>query len=84
MVLASSPGRFFANITITVVESNRNINAVGDGGNAIGPFQISKQYWKIAKDFDPSLTANGETYQNCKGPGSELYSMKIMQASHSM
>ena len=55
MVLASSPGRFFANITITVVESNRNINAVGDGGNAIGPFQISKQYWKIAKDFDPSL-----------------------------
>jgi len=50
----------------------------------IGPFQISKQYWKIAKEFDPSLTANGETYQNCKGPASELYSMRIMQASHSM
>lgn len=80
------PGPISSNLfrAIKLVESNGNINAVGDGGNAIGPFQISKQYWKIAKDFDPSLTANRETYQNCKGPGSELYSMRIMQASHSM
>ena len=66
---------------IELVESNGDINAVGDGGNAIGPFQIRKQYWKVAVDVDPNLTANGETYQNCKGPESELYSMRVMQVN---
>lgn len=77
------PGPISSNLfkAIKLVESNGDINAVGDGGNSIGPFQIPKQYWKIAIDIDPSLTGNGETYQNCKGPGSELYSMRVMQVN---
>lgn len=35
----------------------------GDGGKAIGPFQIHRAYWQDAYDFDPSL---GGSYQKCK------------------
>ena len=56
-------------------------NAVGDGGRAIGPYQIHESYWKDAKDFDSSLVAKGETYQNCKGPGSFNYSERVMQVA---
>ena len=78
------PGPISSNLfkAIKRVESDGDINAVGDGGNAVGPFQITKHYWRVATNLDPSLTANGETYQNCKGPGSELYSMRIMQVGH--
>ena len=81
--IAVPPGPISSNLfkAIKLVESNGDINAVGDGGNSIGPFQIRKQYWKIAIGVDPSLTGNGETYQNCKGPGSELYSMRVMQVN---
>jgi hypothetical protein len=54
-------------------------NAVGDGGKAIGPYQIHEVYWEDAKSFDSSLVANGKTYQNCKGPGSFNYSERVMQ-----
>jgi hypothetical protein len=39
-------------------------NAVGDGGAALGPYQIHRGYWQDAVDRDPSLVANGQTYQN--------------------
>ena len=51
-------------------------NAVGDGGKAIGPYQIHEVYWKDANSFDSSL---GGTYQNCKGSGSFNYSERVMQ-----
>lgn len=54
-------------------------NAVGDGGMAIGPYQIHEVYWRDAKDYDPSLVANGETYKNCMGGGSYTYSERVMQ-----
>ena len=54
-------------------------NAVGDGGKAIGPYQIHESYWQDAKGFDSSLVAGGETYQNCKGSGSFNYSERVMQ-----
>ena len=54
-------------------------NAVGDGGKAIGPYQIHEVYWQDAKSYDSSLVANGETYQNCKGSGSFNYSERVMQ-----
>ena len=61
------------------VESRGDVNAVGNGGRAIGPFQIHQGYWVDAIEYDPSLTANGQTYQNCKGPGSIEYSKRVMQ-----
>ena len=64
---------------IMTVESNGDINAVGDGGLAIGPFQIHKVYWNDAADHDPSLRANGKTYQNCRGAGSIEYSKRVIQ-----
>lgn len=64
------------------VESNGNIDAVGDGGLAIGPFQIHNVYWLDAVAHDPSLRANGQTYQNCRGTGSIAYSKRVIQVTH--
>jgi hypothetical protein len=47
---------------IRIVESGDNANAVGDGGNAIGAYQIWKSYWKDAIDHDPSI---GGEYLDC-------------------
>ena len=49
-------------------------NAVGDGGQAIGPFQIHQSYWQDAIDFDPSI---GGVYADCKN---EAYARKIVTA----
>ena len=49
-------------------------NAVGDGGQAIGPFQIHKAYWQDAVDHDPSI---GGVYADCKN---EAYARKIVTA----
>ena len=64
---------------IMTVESNGNINAVGDGGESIGPFQIQEDYWDDAVVRDPSLTANGQTYQNCTEQGSIEYSKRVIK-----
>lgn len=61
------------------VESKGNINAIGDGGKAIGPFQIHQIYWNDASQYDPSLKDGGKTYQNCIGEGSIDYSERVMQ-----
>ena len=52
----------------------------GDGGSAYGPYQIHKNYWIDASEKDPSLKADGKTWDNTKGPGSYEYSEKVMQA----
>ena len=41
-------------------------NAVGDGGKALGPMQIHRVYWQDAVEHDPTLVANGETYQSVR------------------
>lgn len=46
----------------------------GDGGKAIGPFQIHKSYWKDAVDFDKSI---GGKYEDCH---KLEYSRKIVRA----
>ena len=38
-------------------------NAVGDGGKAIGPYQIWRAYWQDAVQHDPSI---GGTYEDCR------------------
>jgi len=48
--------------------------AVGDGGKAIGPFQIHQSYWQDAVDFDPSI---GGVYADCKN---EAYARQIVIA----
>lgn len=49
-------------------------NAVGDGGKAIGPFQIHQSYWQDAIDYDPSI---GGVYADCKN---EEYARRVVLA----
>lgn len=44
-------------------EPNEGRDAVGDGGRAIGGFQIWRSYWKDAVEFDPSI---GGEYKDCR------------------
>jgi len=46
----------------------------GDGGRAIGPFQIWKAYWRDALEFDPSI---GGRYQDCRN---YAYAKKVVAA----
>lgn len=46
----------------------------GDGGKAIGPFQIWRVYWKDAVEFDKSI---GGTYQDCRDMA---YARKVVRA----
>ncbi len=46
----------------------------GDGGKAIGPFQIWKDYWTDAVAFDKTI---GGTYQDCRKPE---YARKVVIA----
>lgn len=59
---------------IRIVESGGNDNAVGDGGKAIGPYQIWRSYWKDAIEFDPSI---GGSYENCY---ERKYAERVVQA----
>lgn len=43
-------------------------DAVGDNGKALGAYQIHLSFWKDAVEHDPSLVANGETYQSVRNP----------------
>jgi len=49
-------------------------NAVGDGGRAIGPFQIHRAYWQDAVAHDPSI---GGVYSDCKD---EAYARRVVLA----
>jgi len=46
----------------------------GDGGKAIGPYQLWECYWKDAIEHDPSI---GGTYQDCR---KKEYAEKIIVA----
>jgi soluble lytic murein transglycosylase-like protein len=56
------------------VESKNNPNSVGDGGRAIGEFQIWKVYWMDAIQYSPKI---GGEYKDCYNPD---YALKIMTA----
>ena len=49
-------------------------NAVGDGGKAIGPYQIHKAYWVDATQYDKTI---GGTYAECKD---KAYATKVVMA----
>lgn len=44
------------------VESQGNDKAVGDYGNAIGGYQVWRDYWQDAVDYDKTI---GGKYENC-------------------
>jgi hypothetical protein len=52
-------------------------NAVGDGGKAIGPYQIWATFWADAVEHDPSLVANGETHQSVRNAA---YAERVVMA----
>ena len=45
----------------------------GDGGRAIGPYQIHRRYWQDAVRLDPSL---GGTYNDCRN---EQYARRVVR-----
>ena len=47
------------------VESGGRTDLVGDGGKAIGPYQIHLEYWRDAVAWDRTL---GGTYVDCRNP----------------
>ena len=59
---------------IRIVESNNNPDAVGDGGAAIGIYQIHRSYWQDAVEYDPSI---GGVYEDCFNP---KYAERIVRA----
>ena len=65
---------------ILQVESggNRNMQQRGDGGRAIGPLQIHRNYYEDAVAHNPSLKSG--KYENCEGPGSFEYSKAVGNA----
>ena len=56
------------------VESDRGKNLVGDGGKAIGPYQIWREYWQDAVEHDKSI---GGKYEDCMN---KAYAEKIIRA----
>ena len=52
-------------------------NAIGDGGKALGPMQIHRVYWLDAVEQDPSLVANGETYDSVRD---RAYARRVVMA----
>ena len=56
------------------VESNRGKITVGDNGKAIGPYQIWREYWHDAVEFDKTI---GGKYEDCMN---KAYAEKIVRA----
>ncbi len=52
-------------------------NAIGDGGKALGPMQIHRVYWLDAVEHNPSLVANGETYDSVRD---RAYARRVVMA----
>jgi hypothetical protein len=52
-------------------------NAVGDQGRALGCMQIHRVYWQDAVEHDPSLVANGETYDSVRD---RAYARRVVMA----
>lgn len=59
---------------IRQVESHGNDKAVGDGGKAIGPYQIWHSYWKDAIEHDKTI---GGKYEDCYNPA---YAARVVRA----
>ena len=56
------------------MESGGDPKAVGDGGKAIGIYQIHRAYWQDAVAHDPSI---GGSYRDCYDP---TYAERVVRA----
>ena len=56
------------------------LNAVGDGGTSFGPYQIRRAYYSDAVQYNPRLQDGGKSFENVHGPGSYVYSERVIQA----
>lgn len=56
------------------------LNAVGDSGTSLGPYQITRGYYDDAVQQNPSLLDDDRSYSNVRGEGSEVYSEMVIQA----
>ena len=54
--------------------------AVGDGGTSFGPYQIRRNYYNDAVEYNPHLQDGGRGFQNVMGWGSYAYSEMVIQA----
>lgn len=72
------PAQFYTVDTLLdamyTVESKRGKELVGDGGRAIGPYQIWREYWQDAVEFDKTI---GGKYEDCMN---KAYAEKIVRA----
>jgi len=59
----------------TSAEPNEGLGAVGDNGNAIGPYQIWSAYYADAKEYDASIAG---TYEDVKDD--KVLSEKVVKA----
>ena len=79
-ILSAAPTAFCADSLTPVLQAIRQVEsrgddgAVGDGGKAIGPYQIWRAYWQDAVEFDPSI---GGVYEDCFDP---VYAEKVVRA----
>lgn len=64
MTKISQPQERFLSALCEVESGNKTNVPDGDGGKAIGPFQIHKVYWLDACKQNPSLKARG--YEACR------------------
>jgi hypothetical protein len=60
---------------IKQVESGGDCDAIGDGGKAIGPYQIHRSYWSDACAYDPTLASR--PYYACF---EEAYARRVVVA----
>jgi len=72
--LAALPERLVNAIHMTESSGKRVNVRRGDGGRALGPFQIHRRYWQDAIAWNPRI---GGKYEDCR---SYAYSVKIVES----
>ena len=70
-VAAAQPSERLLDAIRQVESGGRDLT--GDGGRAIGPYQIHRRYWQDAVRLDPSL---GGTYNDCRR---EQYARRVVR-----
>ena len=70
-VAAAQPSERLLDAIRQVESGGRDLT--GDGGKAIGPYQIHRRYWQDAVRLDPSL---GGTYNDCRR---EQYARRVVR-----
>ncbi len=73
------PDRARILLAVRMVESGGNDRCPdGDGGLAIGPYQIHRRYWEDAVSFEPGLGPEaGHDYQACRD---RAYAERVVSA----